>query len=412
MSRRRFHTKSRYGCLQCKHSRKKCDENRPQCGRCEKAGQHCSLSDISSSLMFISTDPTAERFKKILNVVERQPNSEMAISSTVFHGRSTNTSPADTSSCPSFTSTSENVSETHISDTEKERLRLMHHYTLHTAKTLAELSIPTDRDQTIWSDFAVDLALEHDLVLHGLLSLSALHLALRGIFKQRHTILAIHHHDLGLAIFRTHLTNITSHNYDSIFAFTCIVMLYAFGIQRCSESTANTIAKVHQILTLISNSRPITKSHMDALRHSRWSVMMMSEPYPTLDQKLPDDMEAMLAKLAQRVAVTAKTASQADVYNAVVQSLRYILILTSTPRPAQVTLVIFPMLSPREYWDMMRDHDPLALAVLANYAVTLHWLRYSIWLEGWGKETVDAVHATLPPEWHDCINWAVEQTRL
>ncbi|GAM43205.1 hypothetical protein TCE0_047r17820 [Talaromyces pinophilus] len=366
--------------------------------------------------MFISTDPTAERHKKSASATEPRPDSDLTQSSLIiFRGPSTDTSPADTSNSPSFTFTSDsNAADSHFSDTERERLRLMHHYTLHTAKTLAEISIPADRDQTIWHNFAVELALENDLMLHGLLSLSALHLALSGISKPRHTILAIHHHDLGLALFRPYLTNTTAlaQNYESIFGFTCVVMLYAFGIQRCSESTANTIEKVHQILTLISNSRPITKSHMQALRHSRWSIMMMPEPYPTLDERLPDEMEAMLAKLLQRASITATTFSQAETYFAVIQGLRYVLILTSTPRPPHVTLVIFPMLSPAKYWDMILNHDPLALAVLANYAVTIHRLRHSIWLEGWGKEMVDAVHAILAPEWHDCIEWAVNETRV
>lgn len=364
--------------------------------------------------MFISTDPTTERYQKSASTVESRPDSDLTQSwSIISRGPSTDTSPADTSTSPSFTFTSDsNIADAHFSDTERERLRLMHHYTLHTAKTLADISIPTDRDQTIWHNFAVELALENDLMLHGLLSLSALHLAMSGISKRRHTILAIHHHDLGLALFRPYLTNITAQNYESIFGFTCIVMLYAFGIQRCSESTANTIEKVHQILTLISNSKQITKSHTQALRHSRWSIMMMPEPYPTLDVKLPDEMEAMLAKLTQRASITVTTPSQAGTYFAVIQSLRYVLILTSTPRPAHVTLVIFPMLNPSEYWDMILNHDPLALAVLANYAVTIHRLRHSIWLEGWGKGMVDAVHAILAPEWHDCIEWALNETRV
>jgi hypothetical protein len=139
--------------------------------------------------------------------------------------------------------------------------------------------------------------------------------------------------------------------------------------------------------------------------------MIMPEPYPTLDENLPDEMESMLAKLTQRASITATTPKQAEIYTTVIRSLRYVLILTSTPRPAHVTLVIFPMLNPGEYWDMILKHDPLALAVLANYAVTIHRLRHSIWLEGWGKETVDAVHAILAPEWHECIEWALNETR-
>lgn len=368
---------------------------------------------MPSSLIFIPTEPTTESYKKNATPFEPQCNSFLTASSSIITpGPSTDTSAAEKSTSPSFASTSDsNGPDSHSSDTERERLRLMHHYTLHTAKTLADLSIPPDKDQKIWHNFAVELALENDLMLHGLLSLSALHLALKGICKPRNTILAIHHYDLGLALFRPSLTNITAQNYESILGFTCIVMCYAFGIQKCSESSANTIEKAHQILTLIADSRPITKSHMQALASSRWSIMMMPVPYPTLDENLPDEIEAMLEKLMQRASITATTPSQAETYSAIIQSLRYIFILTSTPRPAHITLVIFPMLNPRDYWDMILYNDPLALAVLANYAVTIHWLRYSIWLEGWGKQIVDAVRAILAPEWHDCIDWAFNETR-
>jgi Fungal specific transcription factor domain len=285
----------------------------------------------------------------------------------------------------------------------------MHHYTQHTAKTVGELSIPEDKDQSVWTDYVTDLAFENDLVLHGLLSLSALHLALCGISKRKHTLLAIQYHDMGLSLFRPYLSNITEHNYDAMFAFNCMVMLYAFGIQRCSESTTNTIAKIHQILTLFSNAKSVTKSHIETLRSSRWSVLMLPEPFPSADQRLPDEIEMMLAKLIQ--CVTATTASQAATYISTIQSLRYVLILMSTKRPGQVTLVIFTVMVPPQYWDMVKDRDPLALAILANYAVTLHWLTDNIWLEGWGKETVDAVCEALSPEWHDCISWAVGETQ-
>ena len=106
-----------------------CDENRPQCGRCDKANQHCSLSEMSSNLMFISITPTTERNKKSASTVESRPGSDLTPSSMISRGPSTDTSPADISTSPSFTSTSEsNVADSHLSDTERERLRLMHHY--------------------------------------------------------------------------------------------------------------------------------------------------------------------------------------------------------------------------------------------------------------------------------------------
>ncbi|OKL61760.1 hypothetical protein UA08_02354 [Talaromyces atroroseus] len=411
MSQRRFHTKSRYGCLQCKQTRKKCDENRPRCGRCKRIGQDCSLSAGSPNLVFISSNLTTQRRRSRVGSPELQSESGLATSPTTSGGDFANSSPEEVSTSPSFTSMSESSApNSYFTDAERDRLRLMHHYTLHTAPTLGQLSIPEGRDQTLWTDFAIELAFENDLVLHGLLSLSALHLALCGISKRKNTILAVHYHDMGLALFRLHLSNISEHNYNAIFAFNCIVMLYAFGIQRCSESTTNTIAKIHQILTLFANAKTITKSHIETLRSSPWSVLMLPEPFPSADQRLSDEVETMLAKLIQRASVTATTASRAATYLSAIQSLRYIFILMSTKRPGQVALVIFTVAAPSQFWDMVKDGDPLALAILANYAVILYWLRDNIWLEGWGKETIDAVHEALTPEWYDCISWALGKT--
>ncbi|KAH8893090.1 hypothetical protein GQ53DRAFT_793773 [Thozetella sp. PMI_491] len=40
---RRFHSKSRLGCRECKSRRVKCDERRPGCERCSQAGRTCSF---------------------------------------------------------------------------------------------------------------------------------------------------------------------------------------------------------------------------------------------------------------------------------------------------------------------------------------------------------------------------------
>lgn len=55
--------------------------------------------------------------------------------------------------------------------------------------------------------------------------------------------MAIHHYDLGLALFRPHLSNIAADKYDAIFAFSCDFAFYPLGIQRSSESEMNPIAK-------------------------------------------------------------------------------------------------------------------------------------------------------------------------
>jgi hypothetical protein len=160
----------------------------------------------------------------------------------------------------------------------------------------------------------------------------------------------------------------------------------------------------------VYNAKPITKSHLEMLRSSRWSVIMLPEPFPSLDERLPEEMETMLDKLMQCAASPVTSASESEVYISSIHSLKYTLILMSSRRPPQVSISIFAVMVPGQYWDMVKKRDPLALAILANYAVTLYWMRTSIWMEGWGKDIVDAVREALTPEWKHCISWAIKET--
>ena len=149
----------------------------------------------------------------------------------------------------------------------------MNHFTLHTSKTITEVTIP--EDESIWGTWATELASENDFLLHGLFSLSSLHLVLCSISPQKNTVTAIHHHGLGLALFRPQLP---TENFDAVFAFSCVVAFYSFGIHRASESEMDPITTIHQVLTLIRRSAVIVKSDHEVMKQSRWSVLMAHDP--------------------------------------------------------------------------------------------------------------------------------------
>lgn len=71
-------------------------------------------------------------------------------------------------------------------------------------------------------------------LLHGILSTNALHLALIGVTPPKNTLLATHHHRMGVDLFRAHLVHLTVKNKDPAFAITCVI-LYAIGIQKLTE---------------------------------------------------------------------------------------------------------------------------------------------------------------------------------
>ncbi len=309
----------------------------------------------------------------------------------------------------------------------------MSHYTLHASQSIGDIINGPEAGPTVWRDWVTELAFQNDYLLHGLLSLSALHLALSGVSPRRHTVVAMHQHGLGVALFRPQLSRgITADNYDAVFAFSCVVAVYAFGIPRCcSESTFfgdddssgagdDPITKLLQVLILLRRSSVVAKSAHEVLLQSRWSMLML--PWASLDSVaaknnglLPEEIKDMISNLLQRVQITTSSTKsitpQQNVYISTIEILKLSLVFALSRPRAQLTLTLFPIITPAEFWTtLVRRREPFALAILANYSVILHWFKDNIWLHGWGKESIEAVRQALPPEWHDCIAWAIRQT--
>jgi hypothetical protein len=262
----------------------------------------------------------------------------------------------------------------------------------------------------------VELALKHNFLLHGLLSLSALHLALLDVDSQQTKISAIKHHDAAVAAFQPQLTAITADNYDAVFAFFVINAFYSFA-QRRLERGVDIIDVAHQTLTLIRDGSQVAKLQVALLHGSRWAALIPPVPFPA-SMPLAVDVEDMLACLGRRVTTVQATAAEMsltsddeEVYPASIQALRYSLTVQQVYKSVRSTLTLFLVGSPAGFWALVKTRQPLALAILANYAVSLHRARTSIWIEGWGRELVDAVREILPSDWHDCIGWAVRATQ-
>jgi len=291
----------------------------------------------------------------------------------------------------------------------------MHHFTLHTSKTIRDITIPKHEDQSLWGAWAPELAMEHDFLLHGLLGISALHLALCATDpqeRQHRTVTAIQHHDRGLALFRPRLGRITAANNDAVFAMFCLVVFHAFGIQRSGDAP---VERLRQVLTLLRGSMAIAKGDYERMRRSRWSALRPPLPFG-LALRLPDEMEDALSALQRGVgrttsssAVDAGTAEDETVYARSIEALRENLLVAHLFPFTAPALMLFPMGSPDAYWDLLRAGRPLALAIIANYSVILHRQRVNIWMGDWGKVVVEAVGQALPQEWRECIAWATRE---
>ncbi|KAK9413785.1 putative Zn(2)-C6 fungal-type domain-containing protein [Seiridium unicorne] len=397
MQRRRFHSKSRRGCLQCKKNRTKCDENVPTCGRCNRIGAECSLVSQTDRWTFVSSESKGCSKPSVDPHWSDRPPTATTISE----------SGTSDSGKTVVATASQSISRgPQIAPAERERLKLMNHYALHVSKTISDMVTPGN--SSIWSDWVPGQAFEHDFLLHCILGLSALHLGLNGVAPRQQALLSSRHYDRGITLFRPHLSHITIENYDAALSFSYLTVLHAFGTYRPVQPGMNPITSLVDLLRLLRGSSALINSNPEAREHSIWYKLVAHEV--VLPPRLPDELEDMLSSLSRRVSSLAPDDALKNVYTLTLRSLRLNFSIALTYKSMK-SIAVFAVTSPAEFWARPHLDEPLALAILANYSVVLHWLRGNIWLQGWGKAVIGAIHSTLPTEWHDTIAWAVQEAK-
>ncbi|PKX97945.1 Zn(II)2Cys6 transcription factor [Aspergillus novofumigatus IBT 16806] len=212
MATRRSHKKSRNGCDQCKERRIKCNEDHP-CGNCSRRGMNCTYKRRHHS-----PSPIGEGLGNVLGLA-----SGVQTPRGLCNSRFPSISHGDT-----FGSFLERVAEAAYIAQEwtSQDAELMHHFTLHTSKSLAR----RQQMQDAWQIALPTLAYSNEFLMHGILALSALHLAhLKPENHSRYITSSRFHISLGLRSFRKILPSPTTDNCCALFAFSSLIMVYVYG---------------------------------------------------------------------------------------------------------------------------------------------------------------------------------------
>ncbi|RAK71873.1 uncharacterized protein BO72DRAFT_416072 [Aspergillus fijiensis CBS 313.89] len=303
-----------------------------------------------------------------------------------------------------------------LSVLERDRLRLMNHYTLHTAKAMLEVTHPGHTDPSIWSNRVPELASQYDFLQYGLLSISALDMALHGVSRRKeHIILATNHYGLAVAAVRPYLTNNhPGQNPDTVgalFAFQSFVIAYAFRIQVCTEQPARSpIETIHNILVLLHRSpHSVVFQHEGSSALTPW-VSLYPPPPSDPDRKLPAEIEAALDAIRRRLSAAGLPTTHATMYTSALQTLRTALLIAIEYHNTHMTYGYFPTCVTSELWTEVHVGAPVALCVLANYMVILHWRSTCVWFGTLPRDVVHATRQILSAEWHPCLAWAISET--
>lgn len=313
-------------------------------------------------------------------------------------------------------------------------LELMHHFSTVTCFTLTE----KESIQRIWQVDIPSEALSHTFLMHGVLAFAALHL-LQTSPPSKHPLysdLAMTHQHLAITTFTPMLNNITEENCSALFAFSCVVAASSFAYLRFSDhhkSATVDIKNLVDVFDLLMGCTVILRKTRPWVEEGRLAPLLRPDHFnPEFNESanslaLPADIETALESLMENSKSSTQFGDIPDIqdmpnstdhpnahsiYASSIQQLRNGFVRVALYPSDQPLVISWPVLVGPSYLALLKKFDPMALCVLAHYAVVLHSLNDVWWMKGLAPRMVEAIAEILGAEWEPLLRWALDKTRV
>ncbi|KAI4717978.1 hypothetical protein E4T48_05874 [Aureobasidium sp. EXF-10727] len=350
MPQRRSHTKSRRGCSQCKQRHVKCDEATPSCGYCLKREVVCSfIAPSCDNTPSLTASPSVQS--------------------------------------ESITSPAPRTTETRVLE-----LRLMHNWSTNAYKSLRQHSDETH----LWQVVVPELALSHEYLLNALLALSARQISFDD---PSWDWAALEYENRALTGFQHVLGTLDANNCEPIFACSILIMVFSLAQSHWQHSRqlSDALVDILELRQFISGVGLVHRDYSDLLHLSSFGPLF--NPHTPSDSgsgngtgvPLPDMCRVVDATLELLLTESSKTANSKS-HSAAISLLQHAMSSYCTGG-IMSEIMTWPVTLGDEYVILIDARDPLALAILAHYGVTIHLLRDRWWAADAGKRLV---HAILP----------------
>ncbi len=388
MPSRRPHIKSRHGCVPCKQAHVKCDQLHPKCSKCVRFGRNCQYL----------LQPPGEQHAAPTTAT---PNS--SLDDVVDKG-----------------SLEKHPPQNSISDFTIEDLGLMHFYCAYTSHTIN--AIP--EILRIWQDLIPQEAVSQPYLMHSLLALTALHkISLAVGESELYLSLAMKHHSLALEKSKPELDKISKHNCHALFAFSAAIGIFSFAlpVYRNNVPIENPIREIASTTIMLRGSSTIVQSHYDELYNGKYGDMLRPEYFSKTHNKMPPELETAWSNLEVQVRLGDKDRSDDAGCSLAFERLK-ICFLTMELLPEDGTIFVNPRdrgvmwnwlaTVDIEFISLLVENDPVALVLLAHYAVLLHALNEIWWCRGWGRALIGSISSLIGNDWEESLRWPIQHIGL
>uniref|UniRef100_A0A8H7MZL7 Zn(2)-C6 fungal-type domain-containing protein n=1 Tax=Bionectria ochroleuca TaxID=29856 RepID=A0A8H7MZL7_BIOOC len=396
---RRGHTKSRFGCKQCKKRKVKCDEAKPSCLKCVSRRQHCSylqttlpapISPASTSTPSLSSSTTVSSPSQF----QDQPVRTRPLSSV----------PADDASSSSFGASFFEAKYTLL------HLEILDHLRSHKLG-FDQLHNPA-LDRLL--ELAFSEAYQTPYLMDEMLAFAAAHKStlLTGDLQHLYRTESI----------RLQTRAVSQVDFDrpsdsaslAPFLFSMFLGQHVlFDVFSSTLDFAKSLDKLIQCFNLHHGIRSTASKSWEAVQH-----LMYSDPsvdYTVSRTLVPLTTEGSHCDgLVNHLEHSGLDQHVLATYRQTVKVLQYLFdSVYSSDTHRMTALQQWPVRISTEYIQLLQQRRPEALVVLAYYGVLLHYAR-EYWAVGHsGRVLVSSISSHLGDYWADWLAWPqqeVEQT--
>lgn len=285
-------------------------------------------------------------------------------------------------------------------------VELLHYYTTVTCFSLS--SRPSK--QQIWQIAVPREAASHQFLLHALLSIAAVNLKYLHPTKRRfYERAASTHRNLALSTSIHALHEVTPSNCHALFALSCVVSVLAFAFPHREQLAlpSTPVDDMLSVFVLIRGVKTVLHSAQEWIAHGALGALTGNDWDPTTSP-LPGEMNSAFDKLSDRNERDTPDPSIREMYNSTIEGLKKAFEIHAVVRGESGFIFTWLVMVQASYVAQLEKKDPMALVILAHYAVLLHSSDGQWWIGGRGAQLLEAIYQTLPPEWLSAVEFPWE----
>ncbi|TVY78578.1 Sterol uptake control protein [Lachnellula suecica] len=293
-------------------------------------------------------------------------------------------------------------------------LELLHNFSTSTCLTLH--TNPSLR--ALWKVNVPRVGFSHDFVMRGILAVSALHMAhFVPEKKDFYVSQALIHHQSGLRVATSMLSNINDDNCSALYIFSALTLFVAVATPRKPGDfviVGNTGLVDWPVL--LKGTISIIASSQEALSKGVFSSMFKSGERRELlrltrEVKFHGDGDP-LADLRDLVSQCQLDDHDFHAYQSAIEELRRTYALVYKQRDAEYEAVdVFTWLfklTP-EFLQLFQSRTQESLAIFTFFCVLLKWIDERWWLAGSGIDFLSQAYDLLDEEHRLWIRWPIEE---